>query len=192
MTTFNIFADPFAWFIQRTNSESDFKIQSRNHNYQLVDDKKNFTNYGFGDRHKPPIADFCAGGALDLSWLHRELKTELLNESAVLRLFYLMVKKSHVVAVLKNDPIVHYSSDSYFKFITKLSWRVKANIHYSQIPGVGFMNHVEFQPTAQRMQRYFFVIYAASIVAPFLDGVVQFIKTKKVAALAHLPLTVIT
>lgn len=106
--------------------------------------------------------------------------------------FYLMIKKSHVVAVLKNDPIIHYSSDSYFKFIAKLSWRVKANIHYSQISGVSFMNRVEFQPTAQRMERYFFVIYAASIVAPFLDRVVQCIKTKKVAALAHLPLTVIT
>ena len=188
----NIFADPFAWFMQKTNSECDFKIQSWNQNYQLVDDKKDFATYDFSDGLKLPIVDFCAGAALDLSWLRRELKTELLNESAVPRLFYLMIKKSHVVAVLKNDPIIHYSSDSYIKFIAKLSWRVKANIHYSQIPGVGFMNRVEFQPTTQRMKRYFFVIYAASIVAPFLDGVVQFIKTKKVAALAHLPFTIIT
>ena len=188
----NIFADPFAWFMQKTNSESDFKIQSWNHNYQLVDDKENYASYDFSNGYKLPIVDFCAGATLDLSWLRRELKTELLNEGAVPRLFYLIIKKSHVVAVLKNDPIIHYSSDSYLKFIAKLSWRVKANIHYSQIPGVGFMNRVEFQPSTQRIKRYFFMIYAASIVAPFLDGVVQFIKTRKVAALAHLPLTVIT
>ena len=52
--------------MQKTTSECEFKIQSWNQNYQLVDDKKDFATYDFSDGLKLPIVDFCAGAALDL------------------------------------------------------------------------------------------------------------------------------
>ena len=117
---------------------------------------------------------------------------ELLSADIVPRLFYLISIKASQVSVLKNDAIIHYSSDSYFTYIKKLRWRVIANTHYEKLPGVGFMNREEFQTRSQRLKKYVFVVYAVSIILPVADSFVQFFKTKKVGSLAHCPLTFLT
>jgi glycosyltransferase involved in cell wall biosynthesis len=188
----NTFSDPFAWFMQRTNSESSSKLKSWSRNFNLIRSGKEFALFEFGRNKKLPIVDFCAGSTLDLSWLRKALKIELQNADIVPRLFYLIVKKANLVTVLNNDPIIHYSSDGYISFLKKLNWRVKANIHHSQIPGVGYSNRIEFQSTADQLKKYLFMVYGLSIIGPIGDSLLQLFRSKKIASLVHGPLTVVT
>jgi hypothetical protein len=90
-----------AWFMQKTNTECGCKTQNWNHDYQLVDVWKNSTTYDLNDEHKLLIVNLCAGTALDLSWLRRELKTTLLNESTVSLLLYLETRSRSWLQFLK-------------------------------------------------------------------------------------------
>ena len=188
----NIFSDPFAWFMTRTNSETSSKITSWNKKYTPLENSPENALYDFSNNRKLPIVDFCGGHSLDLTWLRSELKYELLTADIVPRLFYLITKKANRVSVLKSDSIIHFSSDSYFGFVKKLRWRVVANTHFSELPGVGFKNREEFQSRYQRLKKYVFVLYAISLIFPIGDSLLQFYRTKKVGSLAHCPLTLIT
>jgi glycosyltransferase involved in cell wall biosynthesis len=66
----NNFSDPFAWFMQRTNSDSSSKLKSWSRNYNLIRSGKEFALFEFGRNEKLPIVDFCAGTTLELIWSH--------------------------------------------------------------------------------------------------------------------------
>lgn len=188
----NIFSDPFAWFIYGTTSEISTKIESWNKKYCLHENQSHYSVYDFSVERELPLVDFCAGNSLDLKWLRTVMITELKSEMIVPRLFYLIAVKTGKVTVLKNDAIIHYSSDSYCKLVQKLQWRVIVNIHYPHIPGTGFANREEFQPASRRLRKYLFIPYAATLIGPLLDSLIQFARTGKLAVFAHAPLTFIT
>lgn len=188
----NIFSDPFAWFMYGTSSESGAKIPSWDSRYPRAGDPPLGAVYGFASGAGLPLVDFCAGNALDLAWLRLELPGELQDERCIPRLFYLLVARAPSVVVLKDDPILHRSSDSYLKLVRKLRWRVVVNIHYPRLPGTGFSNREEFQARADRFRKYLFIPYALTLLGPVWDSVAQLARTRKLAVLAHPPLSLLT
>jgi glycosyltransferase involved in cell wall biosynthesis len=187
----NIFSDPFAWFMYGTTSDDRSKIASWSSKYRVDQDGPGYVVYRFDGPEPLPLVDFCAGNSVDLEWLRQEFAAQWGDHAIVPRLFYLMMQRSAKAAILKDDPIVHHSADSYYRFVKKLKWRAVVNVHYPRMPGTGFANRQEFQPRSFRLKKYLFIPYAFS-GGPALTSVVQLVRTRNPAALAHLPLTLAT
>jgi glycosyltransferase involved in cell wall biosynthesis len=187
------FSDPFAWFVYRspTDCRGRMKSWSKRFRNELVGEDSDALVFEFANNSEIPLVDFCAGGTLDLDWLRKVFAMQLDNPLIVPRLFGLIAKSGNTIVLLKNDSILHDSSDSIIRYIRKLYWRCIANTNFSDLPSVGFSNQLELMPRYQRIRKYLFVIYAASILGPIFDSIVQFVRTRKVATLLHAPLTIL-
>ena len=79
-----------------------------------------------------------------------------------------VLRSTHpLVGVIKNDIILHYSSDTWRGYIKKIIWRVKNNIFFSSTVGSsGFFGREKYEPMRFRSKKFLFIPYAFSIILP--------------------------
>ncbi|MDD5043632.1 MAG: glycosyltransferase [Patescibacteria group bacterium] len=188
----NNFSDPFVFFMYGISSQYPFFLDCWKRKYLYTGESESFVSFKFKKNDAIPVVDMCAGNAMDLDYFREKFKDILQDEKIVPRIFYLIVGDGKEVALLKNDFIIHYSADSYKKFINKIKWRVIVNLHYREMPGTGFSNREEFQPRWFRFKKYLFIPYSLSIILPFASAAYFSIKRKKPVLMVHLPLTFYT
>lgn len=188
----NNFSDPITFFMNGISSESDLFIKSCKRKYKTFKDFSNFTEFEFRKNDVLPTVDMCAGNTIDLKYFKDLLKDSIKNDKIIPKIFYILIKNTNKTAILKNDFIIHYSADSYKKFLDKIKWRVVVNVHYKEIPGTGFSNREQFQPTWYKLKKYFFIPFAFSLIIPLLISIYHSMSRKKLILLIHFPLTVYT
>jgi glycosyltransferase involved in cell wall biosynthesis len=188
----NYFSDPFVFFMNGVSSEADLFISSLKKRYKKYVENDNYVEFIFDEKTPLPVVDLCAGNTIDSNFLKSEFSEDMKDPLFVPQIFYSIVKKTGKTAVLKNDPIIHYSADSLKKFINKIRWRVVANIHYKSIPGTGFSNREFYQPLSYRLKKYLFIPYSLSIIPPLLVSIYHTYKCRKMFFLVHWILTVYT
>jgi glycosyltransferase involved in cell wall biosynthesis len=185
----NIFSDPFAHFFYGVVSDYRYFFISLNKKYKLINDTEEYGNFSY-DGRLLPIFDVCAGITINRKYLNR-IKSQL-SVLDVPLIFHLVTREQKVFSVLKNDYILHYSSDSILRFLKKLKWRVVANIFYSQKTATGFSNKEGYLSKKFKNKKYFFILYNALILPVTLDSILMSLKYRNPYLLINIPFSLYT
>lgn len=190
----NEFGDPFSFFIYSLSKHADFFIPSMKSRYKIVKDSEKYTLFDISNTPEIPLIELVAGGGMfDRIYMVKNFP-ELTSQQYLLpHLLHVLRKKSPYIAVVKNDPILHYSSDTVSSYIQKLIWRIKNNIFFSQTTGSsGFSGRGEFSAGYTSFRKILFIPYAFSIVLPLIDAIKLISTRKNYSYGIHVPLTLIT
>lgn len=181
----NMFSDPFAYYMTGIGGEAGLFEASWKKRYCSVEETGDLTGFVIPDYAPLPTVDICAGNTLDVDFVREELASELETPMVIPRIFYLIMERTSKVAMLKGDPVVHYSADNLRKYVKKLDWRVKVNVHYQDMPGTGYSNREQYQAGVTRFKKYLFMPYALTVVAPLLQAILKVVRFKRPVALIH-------
>lgn len=190
----NDFGDPFSFFIYRLSKRNVFFFNTMKKRYPVVTESRDACVFDLSSASPLPLIELVAGGSLfDAAFLKRAFPQTKKDYSLLPHFFYFIYSQFPNVALIKNDPIAHYSADVLKKYFKKISWRVKNNIfHTSTLGASGFTGREQFQPPLARMKKYLFIPYAFSIVLPFIDSVFLARSRKTSGYLLHVPFTIYT
>lgn len=191
----NEFGDPFSFFIYRISKNSDFFINSMKKKYPVKHETENYILFDLFGAEILPIIELTAGSCMvDAKFLKEKFpetkkKIGLLNHS-----FYLIHSVSPILAITKNDCVIHFSSNSTRRYLNKISWRVKNNIYHVSTMGMsGFIGRDKFQSgNMLSLKKYLFVPYSYSIIFPLIDSIHLSITRRDAGYLLHFPLCVYT
>lgn len=184
-TYINSLGDPFAFFIY-----SDDKNYLNF--YRLV--KKKYSKYDMGNfvildknrvKKKGMLVDISASNCVDKESLYHILGEKINSPEFIPKVFYIYLSSDYDIAVVKDQPVIHYSSETFMRFLSKLRWRVMVNVHYKSIPGTGFSNREFFLTIPKRLKKYLFLPYSFSVILPLLDGIILAFKNKNIVFLLH-------
>jgi glycosyltransferase involved in cell wall biosynthesis len=187
----NHFSDPFSFFIYGTSSGFQYYMKSMLAAYKHHSVREKYAVLFLDENSRLPLADLCAGNAIDMDYV-KEAIGEKINDVRILtQIIYIILKKDRRIFVLKDDFIVHYSSDSFRKYLNKIKWRVISNMfHGDEI--AGFAKRELHDSPQIRFKKYLFMPYSLTIVLPLIYGVYLAIRRKSSVCLLHPILTFYT
>jgi glycosyltransferase involved in cell wall biosynthesis len=190
----NEFGDPFSFFIYRLSKKYGLFINQMKKRYTYIKETNRYIIFSFERYKSLPIIELVAAGSMfDAGYIKKDYPETLKNMQLVPHFFYLLLKKKPYLAMIKNDPILHYSSDTLSKYYKKIQWRVKNNIyHISTIGESGFTGRDKYQSRYNRIKKYFFIPYVISLIFPLYDSISLSITRKNIKYFLHFPLTLYT
>lgn len=183
----NEFGDPFSYFMYRSTMNHNFFLKELSRKYPKVKEDKNFMVFDFSNTKSLPLLEFVEmGGMIDLKYFRRRFPQIQKNPTQIAHFLYLLKTKKALIAITKNDPIIHYSVDSLDKYLNKISWRVKNNIYNKdKLALSGFEGREQYQPALYSIKRYLFIPYSLSIIFPFIDSIYLSLTRKNLIFLIH-------
>lgn len=190
----NEFGDPFSYFMYRLSKGYGYFIEKLRKNYNIIQENDSSLIVDFSVRNRLPLIELVAmGSMIDKDYFLTEFP-EVLNDKALIgHLFYNLIKRAPRIGVTKADPLVHFSSENLEKYLAKIRWRVKNNVHFTAGTGAaGYIGRQQFDTIIGNLRKYLFPVYAASIILPFIDALLLAISRKQSRYLIHLPLTIYT
>lgn len=189
----NEFGDPFSFFIYRESKGSSYLIKSWSEKYKIIYKDKNCIVFDFSNVKSLPLIDLFAGGCMiDLSFYRNNFPIIQKNPDLVAQLFYLLDSKRELLAITKNDNTLHYSSVSIYKYLKKISSRVKNNVFDTTMGRAGFLGREKYQIPSFQTKKYLFIPYSFSVIFPLLDSIYLTITRRQLVYLIHLPLCIYT
>ncbi len=188
----NEFGDPFSFFMYRQSRGANFHLSAIVLKAKMATEDELVTVFSPSPRNANYlIENLAAGVATDLEFVRQWVKIEKAQDLG--HLFILLNRQGASFAVSKNNPLRHYSSDTLKKFLSKIKWRVKNNIHHtSGVGAAGFHGRQSYQSKFFRYKKLLFIPYAFSLILPLADALWLMATRKKVLYLAHVGLTVYT
>ena len=192
----NEFGDPFSFFIYRLTKDFRFFVPSLRKRYNVIYEDTNYIviKTSTKEGRVPLMEVLAAGGIADRSYLLKNFRKISKNKLLFLpNLLVHLLSLSPYIAVMKNDPLYHYSAENAGKYLKKLEWRIKNNIYFTHTTGsAGFLRRERYEGRNTTIQKYLFIPYSLSIVLPFLDALWLCVTRKNLSYLVHVPLSVIT
>jgi glycosyltransferase involved in cell wall biosynthesis len=187
----NEFGDPFSFFVYRLSKSTRYFLTTMRSRYQIIEETASCVVFNLANVKQLPIIELTAGGSLINVQLLKKLFPETLKHVGLINhAFYLFQQKISLIAVAKNDSVIHYSTTSLSKYIRKISWRVSSNIHHSASSGIsGFVGRSIYSPIGYK---YLFIPYSFSIIFPLFDSLYLAYTRNNLGYLMHLPLCLIT
>ncbi len=188
----NEFGDPFSFFMYRQSRGANFHLSAIARKAKVVADDELATVFAPSPRNTGLfIENLAAAVATDLEFVRQCVKIEEAQD--LCHLFFLLNEQGASFAVAKNNPLRHYSGDTLKKFLGKVKWRVKNNIHHtSGVGAAGFHGRQSYQSKFFRYKKFLFIPYAFSLILPLADALWLVATRKKVFYLAHVGLTIYT
>lgn len=182
----NELGDPFSFFIYRLSKEADFFAKELLCSYNKVFEDKNCIVFNFYNVKPLPFLELgTMGTMIDLKYLKENFPEAEKDLSIAPFLFYILNSKPGNIAVAKNDNIIHYSSDTFSKYLKKIKSRVKNNVYNTPMGSGGFSGRDKFQPFWFQLKRYLFIPYSITIIFPLIDSVFFVLSRKKIIYLIH-------
>jgi len=162
--------------------------------YRLVSENRTFAIFSFTPEGVLPPFELVQGGSmLNLIYLKKQFPKIIKKYELIPHLFFMLCLKSPYLAVIKNSPLIHYSSETFEKYLKKISWRIKNNIYHVKTMGkTGFAGREGFQPGWRKYKKYFFLPYAFSVIFPLFDSIYLVATRDNFAYLLHIPLCIFT
>lgn len=188
----NSYGEPFTYFVYGISKSYSHFIHELKSIFTVQEENQDHIIYKL--KSSLPLIELCAAGALvHKEFIFEKIGKEIKVSENIPHLFYLLAPHLEKIAVLKNDPILHYSVDNLDSYLRKIHWRVKNNIYFRKSLGeAGFSGREKFQPTKINMRKWLYLPYAFSFLLPFVDSLRLSVKNKSLAFLWHLPLTIFT
>lgn len=192
----NEFGDPFSFFIYRLTKDFRFFTKSLKKRYKLVYEGDDYflIETSPSDGRAPLMEVLAGGGMVDRRYILRAFKSLVPNKKLFLPHLHLhLLSINPYVAVMKNDPLYHYSAESLKKYLIKLDWRVRNNVYFGSTAGsAGFLKREEFEGKSADLKKFLFIPYSLSLILPLLDALWLSIRRGNAFYLIHLPLSLIT
>ena len=187
----NEFGDPFSAFIYNLSKDSKYFLKHMSQKYKLVKQTKEYSVFDLNGIKQMPIIELCAAGSMfDANYMKKNFPQTLKNPSLIPHFFYLMNSKLSLIAITKNDALIHYSSDTLDKYLNKIRWRIKNNIyHASDMGKSGFTGREKYSNKIYQYKKFLFLPYVYTILFCFLDSIKLSITRKNIYYLIHLPLS---
>lgn len=189
----NDFGDPFSAFRYWLSKRDGFFVPSMKKLYMQENENETFISFNFGHNKNLPIIELVAAGSMiDAHYFKSTFPKTLESPDLLPHFFYMMIEDTKSVAIVKNDAIYHYSSDTFSKYLNKIKWRIKNNIFFPHLAKAGFSGRDKYEEGWVRYKKYFFIPYAFSCILPLIDGLSLSITRKNILYLVHLPLVIYT
>lgn len=178
----NSVGDPFAFFIYSNEKsfEKFYRISRKFYN------KVEYENFMVLDKsklkEKTLLLDFASSITID-----RRVLTNILNNldsrPNFSEVFYKYLETDYEICLPKNQPIIHYSSDSITRYLSKIRWKIDINLLFNEnensnyVPA-GFVKREKTLTLFERIKKYLFIPYSISLVLPIFDGIRLSIRHK--------------
>jgi glycosyltransferase involved in cell wall biosynthesis len=185
----NTFSDPFSFFMYRASSDATDYFENFGRRYSLVRETDECGIFRVGVDKDIPLADLCAGNAIDLRYVEKMHADAVGSVDIIPNMSSLIIRGTQTMAVLKDDYILHHSSDSYRGYLRKIRWRVVSNLHYSGEVGVGYSNREKYQSAWFRLKKYLFFLYVFTFFGMIWDALYYSYKRSNLVHLMHVPLS---
>ncbi len=187
----NEFGDPFSFFIYRLSKDYRFFIHSMKTRYKILAENKDGIAFDFSQVRDLPIFELVAMGSMvDHMYLKKNFPTIKTHPGLIPHFFHLLVSKGASIAITKHDVLIHYSSNTLRQYVGKIVSRVVSNIFTPAKEG--FRGRNEFASGVWQYKKYFFPLYAVSIVFPFIDALYLSVTRKNIGYMIHVPLCLYT
>ena len=190
----NELGDPFTYFVYHFSKSRDNFIFELKKRYPLVQENNKGIIFDFSKSKNLPLIELVAGGSMvDKQILTKNNPEVLTDPKLVPHLFYLYISKGYFIAITKNDFLIHYSSDTFIKYLTKIKWRISNNIFFvDSMAQSGFLGREKYLSCWNKSKKYFYIPYSLTIVLPLFDSVYLAVKNKNIKYLVHFLLTLYT
>lgn len=189
----NEFGDPFSFYVYREAKSNKYIIKTWKKKYKVIKEDSNYVIFDLVNSSRSSLIELWAGGCMiDLKYTKSIFPSINQDPSLVAHLFYLLKNNGKLLAITKNDYIIHDSSASLIKYLKKISSRVKNNIFQTEMGLGGYLGREQFQNRSYYFKKFLFPFYAFSLFLPFLDAVSMSISNKNISYLIHFPLSIYT
>lgn len=188
----NLFSDPFAFFVYRMPVDARFYLPAMKRRYRIASEDQHCVVFSLTGSRTLPLIDLAAGAMVNRRALLSSYPQMYSDPTSVATCLPRLMAHDPRLAILKDCPIIHHSADSLKAYVSKLRWRVLANVHYRLHPGTGFSNRAALSGRSLTLTSYFFIPYALSVLLPLADSLLMLIHTRTWAALLHTPLATYT
>jgi len=187
----NDFGDPFSFFMYRLSKANNNFIKFIEHKYNILFNDSNYIIPDFKMGNEVIVEIPALGSMIDKDFIKKNIPNLLTDKNLLPHAFYLIIKKNGMVGIMKNDFIYHYSSTTYSEYLNKISWRIKNNIIKSTISSSGFNGRENLNKNFS-LKKYFFLVYALTLIFPFYDSLILSVKRKNIKYLIHSLITIYT
>lgn len=186
----NEFGDPFSFFMYRESKGNQFLLKDLEKHYIKTYESNDCAIFDFHKATKMPLIELWAGGCMvDLGYVKKTFPQIEQKPELIPLLFYLLNKKENLLGVTKNDPTVHYSTNSVGKYLKKIRSRVEFNIFHTPMGKGGFMGRTKFENKWSNYKKFLFIPYSFTLVCPLIDSFYLAITRRRVIYLLHTPLS---
>jgi len=187
----NEYGDPFSFFVYRQSRAEKYHLNDLKKHYSTLYEDLECAIFSFSPNDVPLIENVAGGIMTDMEYVKSNLNVA--TPQMLVHLFHLLNEKQALLAVAKNDPLIHYSSDNLLNYFNKIKWRIKNNIHHIKVTGeAGFSGRERFQHPWLKIKKYLFIPYTYSIILPLIDSLYLAITRRKILYFIHLPLCLYT
>ncbi|SRR5258708_1821835 len=182
----NDYGDPFSFFMYRCPRDYRFFLDDLKRKYNVVDEDEESIVFDFSMLENLPFIELTSMGVMiDLTYVKITFPEVFTELSTYFHLFYLINSKKNLIAATKNDDVIHYSVQSFKKYLNKLSSRINSNIFGIGMGEAGFKGREKFYSYSYRFKKIFFIPYALTIVLPLYDSISLSLSRKKIIYMTH-------
>lgn len=182
----NDFGDPFSFFMYGLSQNPRFYAKGLSRIGKKVSENKDYIIFNFSSVRNMPIIELTqGGGTIDLLYAKWNLTKIRRIPGLATLIFYLLKSKGCLIAVTKNDNIIHYSSASFIKYFKKLRSRIKNNIYHTVMGKSGFVGRENFQSRWFNFKKYLFIPYSFSLIFPIKDSIYLILTRRNFIYLIH-------
>lgn len=187
----NYFSDPFSFFMYGISSDSRYYMKSILKKYKNHSVSEKYIAIFLDENSALPLSDLCAGNSIDINYAKIIVNKKINEPSIISQIISLILREDKRLFILKNDFIIHNSSDSLKKYINKIKWRIKDNMFYAN-ETAGFSNRESYNNLLFKFKKYLFIPYSLTLALPLFYSLYLAIKRKNVICLLHPILTFYT
>lgn len=188
----NDFGDPFSFFIYRLSKNSKYYYSGLKQLFPVLKEDSAFVIFDFSKKGKGLLLELgAANSMMDLKYLKKTFP--FFTSDIFAHLFQHLISKSKFIGMVKNDPVIHFSTSDLKNYLNKINWRIKNNIYHTSGIGIsGFSGREKFHPEFFKIKKYLFIPYAYSVFLPLGDAIYLVFTRQQIAYFFHVPLTIFT
>lgn len=190
----NELGDPFSYFVYHFSKSKDNFIHELKYKYPIVSENSGGILFDFSKSNDLPLIELVAGGSIiDRQKLISNNPEVFKDFTLIPHLFYLFISEGFLIAMSKKDYLLHYSSDTFIKYLTKIKWRILNNIFFTDsMAQSGFLGREKYLSKRNKLKKYLFIPYSLTLILPLIDSILLAIKNKNIKYLMHIVLTLYT
>ncbi len=190
----NEFGDPFSFFMYRLSKHMDFFIDTMRRRYVIRSETSYSATFDLSSSLEVALVELAAGGGMfDGTFFKKKFPEIVTHYHLIAHLLHLLRPTHPLLAIVKDDVLLHYSSDDIGSYVKKISWRIRNNIFFTTTIGAsGFSGRESYQTALSRIKKFLFLPYAFSVVMPSVDAMYLMATRRDMSYIIHLPLTIMT
>ena len=188
----NEFGDPFSYYLYGESYDAKFLIEERKKKYKILKENNKYIIFDMKNNNSSIVEPWAGGSMIDLEYVKSTFPQIKKDPHLIPLLFYLLKGRGKLLAITKNDAIIHHSSVSLGRYLKKISSRVKNNVFQTKMGKGGYTGREQFQNRSYYFKKFFFPLYAFSLMPALIDSIALSVSRKKLSYLIHFPLSLYT